>query len=534
MSTRRVPQNRYLIAGAPGCGKTTALIKRIAQAVEEEGSGDGILIASLTKTAAREIAARVAQRIMGVEFPHVGTVHALALRALKMEGDEPKLVYDPDYIKEFNETYNRALPLQLGRVLFDPDAVKRDVELLGRIDTLRASKVIASSWPASCLRLAAQWEQFKSFHGVLDFTDLIQRSIAILKIHPAEPAYIFVDEAQDLSALEMDLIEQWAQHTKKTIVAGDDEQALYEWRGASVKAFMNFAIPENQYVLPRSYRMAPAVARVAQGISRRISQRIPKEYELVNEHEGSVIHRHHGATANLVQSELRDNRVQSVMVLATCGYMLKPFLKDISLLGIPFHNPYRTSSEGKTWNPLKSKLNRTLLKFLQPSRGQHLWTYRDLYDMTHILENIPRQATINYNRNSTKVADPEWADEVLPDWFKVAAADGDLHAYVRNVKRVGKGKPNINRISYLKRIWNIHGPRGLETTPRLIVGTIHSVKGGEADVVFVLPWMSPAANRASLAGPSDSVLRTFYVGVSRARQRLYMMTDPQSRHSFWR
>jgi superfamily I DNA/RNA helicase len=58
----------------------------------------------------------------------------------------------------------------------------------------------------------------------------------------------------------------------------------------------------------------------------------------------------------------------------------------------------------------------------------------------------------------------------------------------------------------------------------VIVGTIHSVKGGEADVVFLFPDVSRAANTAyQRFGPErDSVIRLFYVGVTRARKTLYI------------
>jgi superfamily I DNA/RNA helicase len=68
------------------------------------------------------------------------------------------------------------------------------------------------------------------------------------------------------------------------------------------------------------------------------------------------------------------------------------------------------------------------------------------------------------------------------------------------------------------------GPGALEESPRIIVGTIHSVKGGEADVVFLFPDVSPAGDAAyQKHGPQrDSVIRLFYVGMTRARHTLYI------------
>ncbi len=69
-----------------------------------------------------------------------------------------------------------------------------------------------------------------------------------------------------------------------------------------------------------------------------------------------------------------------------------------------------------------------------------------------------------------------------------------------------------------------NGPKALHEVPKVLVGTIHSVKGGEADVVFLFPDVSSAADVAyQRYGPDrDSVIRLFYVGVTRARKTLYI------------
>ena len=68
------------------------------------------------------------------------------------------------------------------------------------------------------------------------------------------------------------------------------------------------------------------------------------------------------------------------------------------------------------------------------------------------------------------------------------------------------------------------GPRALFETPKAIVGTIHSVKGGQADVVYLFPDLSQAGDAQYAHGgvARDSVIRQFYVGVTRARETLYL------------
>jgi len=81
-----------------------------------------------------------------------------------------------------------------------------------------------------------------------------------------------------------------------------------------------------------------------------------------------------------------------------------------------------------------------------------------------------------------------------------------------------------SRVQFPVAVARAGGPRALEESPRVIVGTIHSVKGGEADAVFLFPDLSPAGDAAyQRHGPlRDSVIRLFYVGMTRARHTLYI------------
>jgi superfamily I DNA/RNA helicase len=80
------------------------------------------------------------------------------------------------------------------------------------------------------------------------------------------------------------------------------------------------------------------------------------------------------------------------------------------------------------------------------------------------------------------------------------------------------------RVEFAANVAAAHGPRALMDPPKVVVGTIHSVKGGEADVVYLFPDLSHAGDaqyrRAGAA--RDSVIRLFYVGATRARETLYI------------
>src|SRR5690606_30757694 len=66
------------------------------------------------------------------------------------------------------------------------------------------------------------------------------------------------------------------------------------------------------------------------------------------------------------------------------------------------------------------------------------------------------------------------------------------------------------------------GPEALKRPPNVIVGTIHSVKGGEADVVYLSPDLSPQGFDQYESSRCDQVIRQFYVGMTRARHTLVL------------
>ena len=517
---------RETIFGPPGSGKTTAMTGIVWDAVESGILPERIVVCSLTKTAAKEITSRISQRC---ELEHVGTIHALARRALVAAGYKMKMIYKPELITEFNKTYKRSLPPNLGRALVEPTA-SLDVGLLAEMDRRRSLGMNPEQWPINVRRFASEWEAFKAANNAYDFTDLVNEAKIHVPAHPADPDLILVDEAQDLSSAEIDLIELWASHASRTVMAGDDQQALYEWRGASVDRFIGFADEGRQTVLSKSYRMTDAVHRNACRWGDRITVKVPKRFDPVG--PGGVVKR---VSRNGIWSWLSRalDKYESVMLLATCGYMLKEHLIWIRQHGIPYHNPYRTAAEGKTWNPLRSKDADMWRAFLRPSRtGKPRWSWKEVYRFAKVcysdkifIDEFAKNRVINHRKHNTAMPH---GDLILRAEFIDAAMEGDGEWFYRSMVRNQRlnSSTAVTAQGYMKRL----GDKLFEQ-PRLVVGTIHSVKGGEADAVCLLPNLSPGADKAmrgSVKG-RDGVLRTIYVGMSRARKELALVSMMERR-----
>lgn len=121
--------------------------------------------------------------------------------------------------------------------------------------------------------------RWKSQNGFIDFTDMLIRAN---EVRPASRwTRLFIDEAQDFSPAAWNFVEHLASTAEVAVVAGDDDQAIFEWSGADPHGIAKFSdhYGADVEVLRKSFRVPHAAHRVAQSIAARLSRRIPKVYD---------------------------------------------------------------------------------------------------------------------------------------------------------------------------------------------------------------------------------------------------------------
>jgi len=234
---------------------------------------------------------------------------------------------------------------------------------------------------------------------------------------------------------------------------------------------------------------------------------------------------------------------KSAMVLATCGYMLAPTVSLLRREGLPFHNPWATRRGD--WNPLAHRKGTTtvdrLLSFLRPDPSAwppgmaRMWTHEDLALWSELLNT--REALLPRAKAAIKAAaETEGYREAPIAWLleHVFAEEALGHAldldtaWLLDHALAAKRKALEYPVAVVQRA----GAPALRERPKLIVGTVHSVKGGEADVVLLFPDLSTAGMREFASGDAgrDAVRRCFYVGMTRARETL-LLCRPESGYS---
>jgi len=532
--------SEYRIFGPPGTGKTTNLSRQIRRAVERSGPGN-VLVTSFSRTAATELAGRD----LPIKADRIGTLHSHCYHALG----------EPEIAEANVDEWNRKNPhlaltpvKKQGRLdgeeggEDDSHLKKGGDGLLQQLNRCRGLLVPSDDWPATVRQFDAKWREYKNSLGLLDFCDLIDTCLRDVSVAPGLPAVIFADEAQDLNRMQLTLVRKWGERADYFILAGDDDQTVFSFAGASPDAILDPDIPDgHKIILQQSYRVPRSVHRFAEGLIRQVTRRQEKTY-LPRPEEGEMLHLSRGTYKSpeyfILKSAMEHlERGKTVMFLASCSYMLWPIVAVLKKSGIPFHNPYRRSNG--FWNPLRlsrrgsSSASRILaLLVAHPDYGEnhHPWTYRDLALWAELLqsEGIFRQGVkeLLQAQEQKKPVTTEQLREIFQAGAMdslLAACEGDCRALLAWWRaRVTAGVHG--RIQFPADVAARYGPRALLERPKVIVGTIHSVKGGQADVVYLFPDLSQAGNaQYQRFGPlRDSVIRLFYVGATRARETLYI------------
>lgn len=237
-----------LVVAGPGSGKTTVITYRVAYLTRVAGvDPSALLVVTFTKAAADAMKARTAQMAgPAAARATFGTFHALAYRILRQGFPDRKItVVDEDEQFRLIRQLMRTLGLNT-----DDDTVQ---DVLADITRMRASADISAPFQPRSLvkpdfqRLWEGYRQAKEQRGALDFDDMLHEAFAVLKdrsdllsAYRKRYSHIMVDEFQDTSPVQWELVRLLAEPRRNLCVVGDEDQSIYGWRGASPRFLLDF------------------------------------------------------------------------------------------------------------------------------------------------------------------------------------------------------------------------------------------------------------------------------------------------------
>ena len=287
------PGGPLLVLAGAGSGKTRVLTARIAHLITTlHVAPQRIFAVTFTNKAAGEMRTRIGQ-LLGAD-PRglwIGTFHSLSARLLRREA--PLLGFGPNftiYDSDDSEALVKRLleARQLSTKVYSPRSVHGVIssaknrmltpeELAAQMDTPLikvAADVFAALGPA--LKQA----------NAMDFDDLLLHPLTLFREHPERLAYwqdrfqhVLVDEFQDTNAAQYLLVRHLAKRHGNLCVVGDDDQAIYGWRGADVRHMLTFQndFPGTKLVrLEQNYRSTQIILDAANGIISENTARLGK------------------------------------------------------------------------------------------------------------------------------------------------------------------------------------------------------------------------------------------------------------------
>ncbi|WP_195940489.1 ATP-dependent helicase [Romboutsia sp. 1001713B170131_170501_G6] len=351
-----------ILAGA-GSGKTRVLTTRIAHLIEDKGvQAPNILAITFTNKAANEMRERV-EETLGTDTKEmwISTFHSCCVRILRK--DINRIGYNRSFV-----IYDSADQVTL---------VKDCLKELNLSDKVFEPKVIISTISGAKDKLYSP-AQFKDMHrhdnrmskiadvyalyqdrlkrnSALDFDDLIYKTVELLKseeevleFYRSRFKYIMVDEYQDTSKAQYELIKLLAREHQNICVVGDDDQSIYGWRGADIRNILEF---ERDYddvhvvKLEQNYRSTQVILDAANTvISNNIERKRKKLWS--EKKEGELI------KIQLSENEISESDFVADMIAKIAREQGRTY-KDFAVL-------YRANAQAR---PVEDALNRSQIPY---------------------------------------------------------------------------------------------------------------------------------------------------------------------------
>ena len=342
--------------------------------------------------------------------------------------------------------------------------------------------------------LSEELKRYKKEKGLKDFTDLLEEFIK----QENKPSFevLFIDEAQDLSLIQWEMVRSLWSKAKKTYIAGDDDQAIFKWAGADVDHFI--ALKEevdDVQTLKQSYRIPGGpIHELSQHIINKVQNRFSKDYQ--PRLEQGILRRY----SDITQVDLSEG---NWLVLSSANHFLDDVKNLCELQGWYYQH------KGKNSVPLK------LLMALNNWENWRKGCLLGFLEIKNIYEYLGANVLPGFRTGKVLHSEDKYTLKecmekygLLTDkvWYEsFDGLDTITENYIRNMRANGE---QINK------------------NPRIIMSTIHGAKGGEADKVLLMQDLTSAALETFSNDP-DELHRLFYTGATRAKRELHIV-DPKN------
>jgi DNA helicase-2/ATP-dependent DNA helicase PcrA len=582
-----------IVAGA-GTGKTTTLAHRVARLIGRGVPPERILLLTFARRAAAELLRRVdgllgraaldrpaSSRVWG------GTFHSVATRLLRQHGERIGLhpgftIHDRGDSEDLLEVLRAELELGRGKRRFPRKATCLDIYSRCVNARVPLDGVLARAFPWCSEQVDGLKLLFRTYvdrkaeQRVLDYDDLLLFFHALLGTESAGAAvraqfdHVLVDEYQDTNALQAELLDRLCPGGRGLTVVGDDAQAIYGFRAATVRNILDFPARHpgaRTVVLAENYRSTPELLLATNRVIAQARERHPKDLwsrRPSGERPELVTCADETEQTEYVLARILERREQGVdlrrqAVLFRASHHSLHLEVELGRRGIPFHK-YGGLRFVETAHV------RDLLAFLRLAENP-----RDLLAGTRVLgllpgvgartartllEPVQRTGSFASWEDAARVPSParlHWTALVALCRELAAPTPPTLPAQLHRIRafyaplceaRYDHVPARLRDLEQLEQLaasfadrgaflgeltlepprstQDLAGPPSLDED-HLVLSTIHSAKGLEFDAVHVIHAADgniPSDLTTGSPEEIDEELRLFYVALSRAKRHL--------------
>ncbi len=589
-----------VLAGA-GSGKTRCVIFRTAYLIKVKKIKPwNILVVTFTNKAANELKDRL-ERTFGINSQNlwVGTFHSLCARILRSENE--KIPHDANFT-----IYDQVDQLSVMRKIYkeiDIDKKKFNLKkVLAIISKQKNSLILPKDffnfneenfYTETVHKIYTRYQNVLLENNAMDFDDLLMYTVILLhendkiqRKYEEKFKYVMIDEYQDTNYAQFKLINLVSSKHQNLCVVGDDDQAIYSWRGADIKNILNF---EKDYSnvrtikLEQNYRSPKTILDAANCLiknnSSRHNKRLWTEIKLKNKPELMKLDNERSEAEEIVKkiSKLKqkeDANYNEFVILYRTNAQSRVFENAFTRMRIKYQiiggvNFYQRKEIKDILAYLKilnnHQDNESLLRIINfPRRGIGKVTIQKIIDFASDNEMTLYQSVLNedllkylgytaqrikefkhklqkWEKESKKLAISEFVEKLISDLELDEIYDTDdpqdisrlenikefvaaTEEFSENFKLETGEDPLLN--NYLQNIslqTDLDNYNENEESVKLM--TMHNAKGLEFDYVFIAgleDGLLPHSRSIDNERQIEEERRLLYVAITRAKRKVFM------------
>ena len=600
-----------ILAGA-GSGKTRVLTYRMAHMIEDlRIQPYKILAITFTNKAAKEMQERV-KSIIGdrADDMWISTFHSTCVRILRREIE--KIGYKKNFTI-YDTSDQKVLLKECIKSLQINDKEITEQEIMGKIGRAKDNMKSPDSYyrehesnyrEKKIAEVYRMYQKRLKENNALDFDDLIMKTVELFKKDPEtlefyqrKFEYIMVDEYQDTNGVQYEFVRLLAEKHRNICVVGDDDQCIYQWRGADIKNILGFEkdYPDAKVIkLEQNYRSKGNILDAANVVIVNNANRKSKALRTEQEAGGKIkIYRAYsdgdeGAfVANQIKkiSDDEGRRYDEFAILYRTNAQSRIFEESLRRAAIP----YKIIGGTKFYDRKEIKDMLAYLKALVnpedsvslkriinvPKRGigdatiQKITDFANdydigLYDALSQVRTIPTLTARNCGGIekfmdmmdnlmvlSETIPVSTLIETILKDTGYIKELENSKEiedkSRIENLKELVSDAVDFERTSedkslsaYLEKVSLVQDTDKLEDVDAdggtVVLMTVHSAKGLEFPVVFMVGMENgifPGPSSFDSESEMEESRRLCYVGITRAKESLYM-TSAEVRRVFGR